>query len=125
MSAKFEQGLQIRKEVLGADYVDAALGRESVFDGAFQELVTEWCWGSIWSRPGIDRKTRSIINLAMLAALNKPSELRLHVRGALNNGVSVEEIKEVLLQVTVYCGVPAGLEAFNVADKVIQEEMKK
>lgn len=125
MSAKFEQGLQIRREVLGADYVDGALKRESVFDGAFQELVTEWCWGSIWSRPGIDRKTRSIINIAMLSALNKPAELRLHIRGALNNGVTVEEIKEILLQVTVYCGVPAGLEAFNVADKVIQEEMKK
>lgn len=122
MSERYDEGLQIRREVLGAEYVDSAISASSPFGEAFQVLVTEWCWGSIWSRPGLERKTRSMLNIAMLAALNKPAELRLHVRGALTNGVTIEEIKEILLQVTIYCGVPAGLEAFKIADKVIQEE---
>ncbi|HWK64484.1 MAG TPA: carboxymuconolactone decarboxylase family protein [Rhizobiaceae bacterium] len=125
MSERYHEGLQIRREVLGAEYVDSAIDASTAFAEAFQVLVTEWCWGSIWSRPGLERKTRSMLNVAMLAALNKPAELGLHVRGALTNGVTVEEIKEILLQVTIYCGVPAGLEAFKVADKVIQEEAGK
>jgi len=88
---------------------------------AFQHVTTEWCWGYVWDRPGLDRKTRSIINLAMLTALNRAPELRLHVKGALNNGLTPDEIKEVLLQATIYCGIPAGLEAFKTANEVLQE----
>lgn len=125
MSSQYEAGLKVRREVLGREYVDAALNRESVFGSAFQDLVTEWCWGGVWTRPGIEKKTRSMLNIAMLAALGKPAELKLHVKGALNNGVSIDEIKEVLLQVTIYCGVPAGLEAFHVAEAIIQEYNKE
>jgi 4-carboxymuconolactone decarboxylase len=89
---------------------------------AFQEITTEWCWGYAWTRPGLERKTRSMLNLAMLTALGKPAELRLHVKGALANGVSVEEIKEVLLHATVYCGIPAGLDAFKAAHEVLVAE---
>lgn len=120
-SPLFEQGLEVRREVLGADYVDASLANASPFMMAFQQVVTQWCWGSTWTRPGLERKTRSLLNLAMLTALNRPMELKLHVKGALNNGASVEEIREVLMQATVYCGIPAGLDAFKVADQVIKE----
>jgi 4-carboxymuconolactone decarboxylase len=121
VQALFEAGLSIRREVLGSDYVDASLRKANDFTMAFQRITTEWCWGYAWARPGIDRKTRSMLNLAMLTALNRPAEIRLHVRGALNNGVTVDEIREVLLQATVYCGIPAGLDAFKTANEALQE----
>ncbi len=118
---QFDKGLANRRAVLGAEYVDRSLAQANDFTMAFQELTTAWCWGEIWGRPGLDRKTRSIINLAMLSALNRPHEVRIHVRGALTNGVTREEIKEVLLQVGVYCGVPAALDSFRIANEVFQE----
>jgi 4-carboxymuconolactone decarboxylase len=121
-SELFEQGLQTRREVLGADYVDGSLAKADDFMMAFQRMTTEWCWGYAWSRPGLDRKTRSMLNLAMLTALGKSAELKLHVKGALANGVTVEEIKEVLLHATVYCGIPAGLEAFRAAHEALRAE---
>ncbi len=118
--ALFEAGLKVRREVLGADYVDASIANANDFTMAFQHITTEWCWGYAWDRPGLDRKTRSMLNLAMLTALNRVPEIRLHVKGALNNGVSVDEIKEVLLHATVYCGIPAGLDAFKAANEVLE-----
>ena len=118
----FEQGLPVRREVLGAEYVDQSLARANDFMMAFQHATTELCWGYVWTRPGLDRRTRSLLNLAMLTALKAPAELKLHVRGALTNGVTVEEIKEVLLHATVYCGIPAGLEAFKAANEVLVAE---
>ncbi len=118
---KFAMGLQNRREVLGAEYVDASLANADEFMRAFQRVTTEWCWGDVWGRPGLDRPTRSLLNLAMLTALNRAPELRLHVRGALNNGVTREQIKEVLLHATVYCGIPAGLDAFKAAAGVFAE----
>lgn len=118
----FKEGLEIRREVLGAEYVDGSLAKANDFMMAFQHITTEWCWGYAWNRPGLDRKTRSMLNLAMLTALNRPAEIRLHVKGALNNGVTAEEVKEVLLHATVYCGIPAGLDAFKVANQVLEEE---
>lgn len=120
-SELFDTGLTIRKEVVGEQYVEQALARSTGFDQDFQTLVTEFCWGSIWGRPGLDRKTRSLLNLAMLSALNRSKELGLHVRGALRNGVTEAEISEALMQVTVYCGVPAGVEAFSVARAAIAD----
>ena len=128
MSAKaeteklFQQGLELRREVLGKDYVDGSLVKANDFMMAFQNITTEWCWGYAWTRDGLDKKTRSMLNLAMLTALNRPNEIKLHVKGALNNGVSVEEIKEIFLHATVYCGIPAGLDAFKVANAVLEEE---
>jgi 4-carboxymuconolactone decarboxylase len=119
--ALFDRGLALRREVLGADYVDGSLKAANDFTMAFQHITTEWCWGYAWSRPGLDRKTRSMLNLAMLTALNRAAEVKLHVRGAINNGVTVEEIREVLLHATVYCGVPAGLDAFKAANEVLKE----
>ena len=116
---RFEQGLQVRRAVLGDERVAASLNGASDFSRPLQELVTEYCWGAVWSRPGLDRRTRSLINLAMLAALNRKHELDLHVRGAVNNGCTSDEIREVLLQVVVYCGVPAGMEAFRVAEAAL------
>jgi 4-carboxymuconolactone decarboxylase len=121
-SDQFRKGLDVRRAVLGTDYVDGSLARADDFMMAFQEITTEWCWGYAWTRPGLERKTRSMLNLAMLTALGKPAELRLHVKGALANGVSVEEIKEVLLHATVYCGIPAGLDAFKAAHDVLVAE---
>jgi 4-carboxymuconolactone decarboxylase len=121
-SDQFKKGLDVRRAVLGTDYVDGSLARADDFLMAFQEITTEWCWGYAWTRPGLERKTRSMLNLAMLTALGKPAELRLHVKGALANGVSVEEIKEVLLHATVYCGIPAGLDAFKAAHEVLVAE---
>jgi len=121
-SEHFEKGLEARREVLGKDYVDGSIAKADDFMMAFQEITTEWCWGYAWTRPGLDRKTRSMINLAMLTALSKPAELKLHVKGALTNGVSVEEIKEILVHATVYCGIPAGLEAFKAAHEVLKAE---
>jgi len=117
----FDRGLEVRRAVLGAEYVDNSLKQANDFMMAFQNITTEWCWGYAWTRPGLDRKTRSLINLAMLTALNRSPEIKLHVRGALNNGVTVDEIKEVLLHATVYCGIPAGLDAFKAANEVLKE----
>lgn len=119
--ALFEAGLKVRREVLGADYVDRSIANANDFMMAFQHITTEWCWGYGWDRPGLDRKTRSMLNLAMLTALNRAPEIKLHVKGALNNGVSVDEIKEVLLHATIYCGIPAGLDAFKAANEVLIE----
>jgi 4-carboxymuconolactone decarboxylase len=118
----FDQGLELRREVLGAEYVDGSLAKANDFMMAFQRITTEWCWGYAWTRDGLEKKTRSMLNLAMLTALNRPNEIKLHVRGALNNGVTVQEIKEILLHATVYCGIPAGLDAFKVANAVLEEE---
>jgi 4-carboxymuconolactone decarboxylase len=120
----YELGLAIRKEVLGAEYVESSIRNADDFNRPFQELVTEYCWGGIWGRPGLDRRTRSMINLAMLTALGRTHEVELHVRGALNNGVTREEITEVLLQTAIYCGVPAALDSFRTARKVIAEHAK-
>jgi 4-carboxymuconolactone decarboxylase len=121
-SEQFNKGLDVRRAVLGADYVDGSLAKADDFMMAFQEITTEWCWGYAWTRPGLERKTRSMLNLAMLTALGKPAELKLHVKGALANGVSVDEIKEILLHATVYCGIPAGLDAFKAAHEVLRAE---
>jgi len=117
----FERGLKVRREVLGAEYVDASIQSADDFNRPMQELVTQYCWGEIWKRPGLERKTRSLLNLAMLTALNRPHEIRLHVRGALNNGVTKEEIAEVFLQAAIYCGVPAAIDSFRIAREVFQE----
>lgn len=117
----FERGLKTRREVLGADYVDAALRNADEFNRPMQELVTQYCWGDIWNRPGLDRRTRSLLNLAMLTALNRPHELKLHVRGALANGVTQDEIREVFLQAAIYCGVPAAIDSFRVAKEAFRE----
>lgn len=121
----FAKGLKNRREVLGAEHVQKSLDSATDFTADMQKLVTEWCWGELWSRPGLDRRTRSIINLSMLSALNRPHEIRLHVRGALNNGLSQEEIKEIFLQVAIYCGVPAALDGMKVAGEVLAEEAAK
>jgi 4-carboxymuconolactone decarboxylase len=121
MGELFDRGLAVRREVLGPDYVDNSLKSANDFMMAFQHMTTAWCWGYAWTRPGLDRKTRSLINLAMLTALNRSPEIKLHVRGALNNGVTVDEIKEVLIHATVYCGIPAGLDAFKAANEVLKE----
>lgn len=120
MSKKlFEQGLKVRREVMGDAFVDRALDGIDDFTRDLQSLVTETAWGKIWNRPGLDRKTRSLLNLAMLSALNRPQEFKGHVRGAINNGCTEDEIREVLLQVAVYCGMPAGIEAFRLAREVL------
>jgi 4-carboxymuconolactone decarboxylase len=121
-SDQFEKGLKVRREVLGTDYVDGSIAKADDFMMAFQRITTEWCWGYAWTRPGLDLKTRSMLNLAMLTALAKPAELKLHVKGALKNGVTVEEIKEILLHATVYSGIPCGLEAFKAAHEVLKAE---
>jgi 4-carboxymuconolactone decarboxylase len=118
----FDKGLEMRRAVLGAEYVDRSIANVDEFNKPFQKLVTEWCWGEVWTRPGLDKKTRSMLNLAMLTALNRPNEVR--VRGAINNGVTKAEkaeIQEVLLQTCIYCGVPAALESFRAASEVIKE----
>lgn len=117
----FNRGLALRREVLGASYVDNSIKSANDFMMAFQHITTEWCWGYAWSRDGLDHKTRSMLNLAMLTALNRTPEVKLHVRGAINNGVTVEQIKEVLLHATIYCGIPAGLDAFKAANEVLKE----
>jgi len=118
---RFEDGLAVRREVLGAAYVDKALANADEFTRPLQELVTEYCWGAVWTRPGLPRQTRSLVNLAMLTALNRPHELKLHVRGALRNGCTRDEIMEVLLQAAIYCGVPAAMESFRSAREVLAE----
>jgi 4-carboxymuconolactone decarboxylase len=121
MSEQFDKGLAVRRAVLGEDYVNKSLANATTFNSPMQKLTTEWCWGEIWTREGLDRRTRSIINLSMLTALNRPHELRIHVRGAINNGVTKEEMQELFLQAAVYCGVPAGMDGFRVASEVFKE----
>ena len=120
----FERGLEIRKSVLGADYVEKSFASADDFNRPMQELVTEYCWGAIWGRDGLPKKTRSIINLAMISALNRPHELKIHVKGAMKNGVTKEEIREVFLQVAIYCGVPAGVDSFRIAREAFAEVEK-
>jgi 4-carboxymuconolactone decarboxylase len=117
----FESGLRIRREVLGAEHVDKSISQADDFNRPLQELVTEYCWGAVWSRPGLSHKTRSMLNLAMLTALNRPHEVKLHLKGALNNGCTKEEIMEVLLQTAIYCGVPAAVDSFRLAREVFSE----
>ena len=117
----FAEGLQLRRQVLGAEYVDRSMKSANDFMMTFQHITTEWCWGYAWGRDTLDLKTRSMLNLAMLTALNRAAEIKLHVRGAVNNGVTVDEIKEVLLHATVYCGIPAGLDAFKAANEGLTE----
>ncbi|MGC1238445.1 MAG: 4-carboxymuconolactone decarboxylase [Acidimicrobiales bacterium] len=117
----YQEGLRIRREVLGTEHVDRSLAEVSEFARPIQELVTEYCWGTVWSREGLPRATRSLLNIAMLTALNRSHELGVHVRGALTNGVTPEEIQEVLLQAAIYVGVPAALESFRVADAILKE----
>jgi 4-carboxymuconolactone decarboxylase len=124
-SALFEQGLAVRRQVLGDDHVDRALGQTSEFMRPMQELVTEYCWGEIWGRPGLERRVRSLINIAMLTILDRPQELTAHVRGALTNGCTVTEIQEVLLQAAIYAGVPAGLAAFRVTEAALKEAAQR
>jgi 4-carboxymuconolactone decarboxylase len=121
MSEQFEKGLKVRKAVLGEEYVEKSLKSANHFTQAMQQLTTEWCWGEVWTREGLDRKTRSIINLSMLTALNRPHEIRVHVRGAINNGLSTDEIKEIFLQTAIYCGVPAAMDSFRIANEVFVE----
>jgi len=118
---RYAAGLQTRREVLGPDYVDQAIASADDFNRPMQELVTEVCWDGIWNRPGLTRRERSLLNLAMLTALNRPHELKLHVRGALRNGVTKEEIREVFLQTAIYCGVPAAIDSFRNAREVFKE----
>jgi 4-carboxymuconolactone decarboxylase len=121
----FDKGLAVRKDVLGAEYVEASIKNADDFNRPLQELVTEYCWGAIWTREGLPRKTRSLLNIAMLSVLNRPHELELHLRGALRNGCTKEEIREVLLQVAIYAGVPAGVDSFRTARKVFAEDAAK
>ena len=117
----FEKGLEIRRKVLGSEYVDNALATADDFNRPLQELVTQYCWGEIWGRPGLDHKTRSMLNLAMISALNRPHEVKAHVRGAINNGLTKDQIMEVFLQVAIYCGVPAAVDSFRIARETFAE----
>ena len=117
----FDKGFEIRKAVLGAEFVEKSFASADDFNRPMQELVTEYCWGAVWGRETLDRKTRSMLNLAMLASLNRPHELKMHVKGAIRNGVTKDEIREVLLQVAIYAGVPAGVDAFRNAREALQE----
>ncbi|MBN9028726.1 MAG: gamma carboxymuconolactone decarboxylase [Rhizobiales bacterium 63-7] len=117
----FARGLALRRQVLGPEYVDKSIANANEFMSAFQRITTEWCWGYAWGRDTLELKTRSMLNLAMLTALNRAAEIKLHVRGAVNNGVTAEEIREVLLHATIYCGIPAGLDAFKAANEILVE----
>ena len=121
-STRYKDGLQARRRVLGDDYVDRALANCDDFNTEFQQIVTEYCWGAVWTRATLDDRQRSLINLGMIAALNRGHEFTTHVRGALRNGCTVEEIRDTLLQVAVYCGIPAGVEAFRLAREVFEQE---
>ena len=121
----FERGLEIRKSVLGKEFVEKSISSADDFNRPMQELVTEYCWVAVWGREGLSKKTRSMLNLAMISALNRPHELKMHVKGALTNGVTREEIREVFFAVAVYCGVPAGVDSFRVAREVFAEIDKK
>lgn len=120
-SETYQRGRQIRSEVLGKEYVDEAIAQADDFTGPLQDLVTEYCWGAVWGRDGLTRKTRSMLNLAMTSVLNRPHELRTHLRAALTNGVTREEIREVFLQVAVYAGVPAAVDSFRTAGEIFAE----
>lgn len=117
----FERGLKVRKEVLGEDYVNKSIAGADEFTRTMAEWSTEYCWGALWTRPGLDRRSRSIANLSMISALNRPHELKLHVKAAVKNGLTRDEIKEVLLQVAVYAGVPAGIDSFRIAREAFRE----
>ena len=117
----FDRGLKVRKEVLGEEYVNKSIAGADEFTRTMAEWSTEYCWGALWTRPGLDRRSRSIANLSMIAALNRPHELKLHVKAAIQNGLSRDEIKEVLLQVAVYAGVPAGIDSFRIAREAFKE----
>ena len=122
----FDKGLEVRQAVLGREYVEKSLRNADEFNRPFQELVTEYCWGAVWGREELPRKTRSMLNLAMLGILNRPNELKLHIRGALRNGVTKEEIREVLIQVAIYAGIPCGVDSFRIAREAFKEvEAKK
>jgi 4-carboxymuconolactone decarboxylase len=121
---RFEMGIKIRREVLGDAHVDAAIAKRNAFTEAFQNLITRYAWGEIWTRPGLPRQTRSLVTVAMLVALNREEELRLHLRAALRNGVTQEEIRETLLQSAIYCGVPAANSAFRIAQDIFSEKPK-
>ena len=123
--ATFEKGLEIRKSVLGEEFVENSINSADDFNRPIQELVTEYCWGAVWGREGLPKKTRSLLNLAMISALNRPHELKMHVAGALRNGVTRDEIREVFMAVAIYCGVPAGVDSFRVAREVFAEMDKK
>lgn len=120
-SEMFEAGLQVRREVLGAEHVDRSLAQVTEFSRPVQEWVTESGWGAVWTRPGLDRRTRSLLNLVMLTSLGRMHEFAVHVRGAVTNGCTDEEIQEALLQAALYCGAPAALESFRVAEQVLTE----
>ncbi len=117
----FERGLEIRKSVIGAEFVDNAFKTADDFNMPMQELVTEYCWGYVWGRDGLSLKSRSMINLAMISTLNRPHELKTHIKGALKNGMTREEIREVFMQVAIYAGVPAGVDSFRIAREVFAE----
>jgi len=119
---RFNSGHQVRCDVMGAERIENVMKNADSFTRPIHNLITEYCWGEIWTRPGLDRKTRSLMNLAMLAALNRQNELRLHIAGALNNGVTPEEMMECFLQVAIYAGVPAGLESTNLANEILKEK---
>ena len=118
---RFDRGLAARKEVLGAEYVENALGDADEFSRDFQEILTEYCWGTIWGDDALERKTRSMLNVVMLAALNRMHEWELHFRGAIRNGVSREELKAILSQISIYCGVPVGVECHRIAKRIFEE----
>jgi len=120
-SELFNKGLEVRKAVLGKEYVEKSIAGADDFAMAMQEYATEACWGTIWTRPGLPRKTRSLLNIAMITVLNRPHELKLHIRSAFTNGVTKEEIKEALLQVACYAGVPAGIDGFRLAREAFAE----
>jgi 4-carboxymuconolactone decarboxylase len=120
----FEKGMEIRKSVLGKEFVEKSFASADDFNRPMQELTTEYCWGAVWGREGLPKKTRSMLNLAMLSALNRPHELKMHIKGALTNGVSKDEIREVLLQVAIYCGIPAGVDSFRIAREAFAEVEK-
>ncbi len=122
--ATYDKGLAIRKAVLGEDYVNTALKNADDFSRPFQDLLTEYCWGACWGRDGLPRKTRSMLNLAMIAILNRPHELRAHLKGALTNGVSKDEIREIFMQVMIYAGAPAAVDSFRIAREVFAEQDK-
>jgi 4-carboxymuconolactone decarboxylase len=122
---RFEKGLGVRRSVLGDKHVNKSLEKKDPFTEEFQDLVTRHAWGEIWARPGLSRHTRSLVTLAMLIALNRGEEIRLHLRGALNNGVTRDEIKELFLQAAVYCGVPAANTAFRAAEEVFAEQDRR
>ena len=118
---RFDRGMTVRRAVLGEAHVDRATARKTAFNAEFQELITRYAWGEIWTRPGLPRHTRSLLTLAMMVALNRPEEFKMHVRAAFNNGVTRDEIREVLLQTAIYCGVPAANSAFHMAEEVFAQ----